>query len=75
LEELGSIIGRHIGKSGPKMFVLPGMLKITTKVKPAIKKGTMVKMPGSSEMIKSNGRKESVTVRVRALKKLKDLAN
>ena len=75
IEELGRIIGRHIGKNGPKIFVLPGMFKITTRVKPAIKQGTLVKKPGSTEMMESAGRKESLTVRVRPLKKLKDMAN
>src|SRR5262245_66342428 len=37
LEELGSIISRHIGKSGPGLFVLPGMFKVSTRKKPAVK--------------------------------------
>jgi len=74
VEELGSIIGRHIGKNGPGMFVLPGMLKISTKKKPAVKAG-LRKHPITGEMIQGKAKPASVTVRVRALKKLKDLAN
>jgi predicted flap endonuclease-1-like 5' DNA nuclease len=74
IEELGGIIGRHIGKSGPGMFVLPGMLKVSTKKKPAVKAG-MRKHPITGEMIMGKAKPASVTVRVRALKKLKDLAN
>ena len=74
IEELGGIIGRHIGKNGPGMFVLPGMLKVSTKKKPAVKAG-MRKHPITGEMIMGKAKPASVTVRVRALKKLKDLAN
>jgi nucleoid DNA-binding protein len=74
VEELGSIIGRHIGKNGPGMFVLPGMLKVSTKKKPAVKAG-LRKHPITGEMIQGKAKPASVTVRVRALKKLKDLAN
>lgn len=74
IEELGGIIGRHISKNGPGMFVLPGMLKISTKKKAAVKAG-MRKHPISGEMIMGKAKPASVTVRVRALKKLKDLAN
>ncbi len=74
IEELGGIIGRHISKNGPGMFVLPGMLKISTKKKAAVKAG-MRKHPITGEMIMGKAKPASVTVRVRALKKLKDLAN
>lgn len=74
IEELGGIIGRHISKNGPGMFVLPGMLKISTKKKPAVKAG-MRKHPITGEMIMGKAKPASVSVRVRALKKLKDLAN
>jgi nucleoid DNA-binding protein len=74
IEELGGIIGRHISKNGPGMFVLPGMLKISTKKKAAVKAG-LRKHPITGEMIQGKAKPASVTVRVRALKKLKDLAN
>ena len=74
LEELGSIIGRHIGKGGPGMFVLPGMFKVTTKKKPAVKAGPR-KHPITGETIMGKAKPASTTVRVRALKKIKDMAN
>ena len=74
LDELGSIIGRHIGKNGPGMFVLPGMFKVSTKKKPAVKAGPR-KHPITGETIMGKAKPASVSVRVRALKKLKDLAN
>lgn len=74
IDELGSIIGRHIGKNGPGMFVLPGMFRVTTKKKPAVKAG-MRKNPITGEMVMGKAKPASTTVRVRALKKLKDLAN
>lgn len=74
LEELGNIIGRHIGRGGPGMFVLPGMFKISTKKKPAVKAGPR-KHPITGETIMGKAKPASVTVRVRALKKLKDVAN
>ena len=74
LEELGSIIARHIGKSGPGLFVLPGMFKVSTRKKPAVKAGPR-KHPITGEMIMGKAKPASVSVRVRALKKLKDMAN
>ena len=74
LEELGSIIGRHIGKSGPGLFVLPGMFKVVTRKKAAVKAGPR-KHPITGEMIMGKAKPASVSVRVRALKKLKDMAN
>ncbi|MFM7784598.1 MAG: HU family DNA-binding protein [Gammaproteobacteria bacterium] len=74
IEELGGIIGRHIGKNGPGMFVLPGMFKVSTKKKAAVKAGPR-KHPITGETIMGKAKPASVSVRVRALKKLKDLAN
>jgi nucleoid DNA-binding protein len=74
LEELGSIIGRHLHKNGPGLFVLPGMFKVSTRKKPAVKAGPR-KHPITGETIMGKAKPASVTVRVRALKKLKDMAN
>jgi nucleoid DNA-binding protein len=35
LDELGKLIGRNVGTSGPGVFTLPGLLKITVVRKPA----------------------------------------
>jgi len=74
LEELGSIIGRHIGRNGPGLFVLPGMFKVSTKKKPAQKAGPGIH-PITKQPIMRKAKPASVSVRVRALKKLKDMAN
>lgn len=37
MAELEGIIARHIGKNGPGEFVLPGLFKINTVKKPAVK--------------------------------------
>lgn len=74
LEELGSIIGRHIHKNGPGQFVLPGMFRVTVKHKPA-QKAAMRKNPFTGEMKMGKAKPASRSVRVRPLKKLKDMAN
>lgn len=74
LDELGSIIGRHIGRNGPGLFVLPGMFKVSTKKKPAQKAGPGIH-PITKQPIMRKAKPASVSVRVRALKKLKDMAN
>lgn len=74
IEELASIIGRHIGKNGPGLFVLPGMFKVSTRKKPAQKAGPGIH-PITKQPIMRKAKPASVSVRVRPLKKLKDMAN
>ena len=74
IEELSGIIGRHIGKNGPGLFVLPGILKVSTRKKPAVKAGPR-RHPITGETIMGKAKPASTSVRVRALKKLKDMAN
>lgn len=73
LDELAGIIGRHIHKTGPGEFVLPGILKINTKKKPAVKAG-MRKNPFTGEMAMGKAKPASVQVKVRPLQKLKSMA-
>lgn len=73
IDELTSIINRHVGKNGPGEFVLPGLLKITTKKKPAVKAG-MRKNPFTGQMVMGKAKPASVQVKVRPLAKLKDMA-
>ena len=74
LEGLGDVMERSIRPGGLGQFMLPGLVKITTRVKPAIKKGTLVRRPGSSEMVPSKGRPKSMRVKARALKRLQKAA-
>lgn len=71
-----------LNKKGAGQFLLPGLLKITTtkvpaKKMPAIKAGTLVRNPGSGQMVPHAGRAAftkpaTVRVKVRPLKKIKD---
>lgn len=71
LEGLNDIMTRSISPRGVGEFTLPGMLKVATKKRPAVKKGTPVRNPATGEMMPSPGRPASMQVRVRALSKLK----
>jgi nucleoid DNA-binding protein len=73
LEELTRLIGQSLGPSGAGSFTLPGLLKINTKVKPA-KAAGMRKNPFTGEEVFKEAEPESRTVKVSALKGLKDMA-
>lgn len=74
LDGLADIMGRSVAPRGVGEFTLPGMLKITTRKKPAVKKGTLVRNPATGEMIPSQGRPASMQVKARVLSKLKQSA-
>ena len=73
LDELGTLIERHLKKRSAGEFVLPGLLKIQTVKKPAVKarKG-LNPFTGEETMFKA--KPASTVVKVRPLKKLKDYA-
>jgi len=73
MAELEGIIARHIGKTGPGEFVLPGMLKINTVKKPAQKARKGID-PFTKQERMFAAKPASVKVKIRPLKKLKDLA-
>jgi hypothetical protein len=60
--------------NGVGQFVLPGLMKVTLRKVPARKAGTLVRNPGTGEMVKAAARPATVRVKVRALKKLKAAA-
>jgi len=75
LDDLNDVIAGHLkNRGGAGSFTLPGLFKITTKHKPATKarKGTN---PFTGEEVMLKAKPASVQVRVRPLKKLKDMAN
>jgi len=74
LEGLADVMERSIRPGSLGQFMLPGLVKISTKVKPAVKKGTLVRRPGSSDMVPSKGRPKSMRVKARALARLKKAA-
>lgn len=73
MAELEGIIARHIGKTGPGEFVLPGLFKINTVKKPAQKARKGID-PFTKQERMFAAKPASVKVKVRPLKKLKDLA-
>lgn len=72
LEELESLIERHIRKRAAGEFTLPGLLKIKAAKRPATKK-RMGRNPATGEEIMISAKPATTRVRVTALKKLKDM--
>jgi nucleoid DNA-binding protein len=74
LDQLPGIVQREIGKKGPGMFTLPGLLKIITVHKPATKKGQKPNPFKPGEMMEVKAKPARRVVKVRPLKGLKDMA-
>ncbi|MDP6037337.1 MAG: HU family DNA-binding protein [Candidatus Latescibacteria bacterium] len=72
IDELGGVIERHIKKRAVGEFVLPGLLKIKTVKKPA-KKARKGVNPFTGEEMMFKAKLASTSVKVSALKKLKDM--
>lgn len=72
IDELSSIIERHVKKRACGEFVLPGMLKILTVKKPKrpARKGIN---PFTGEETVFKAKPASIAVKVRPLKKLKEM--
>ncbi|MDG1937395.1 MAG: HU family DNA-binding protein [Pseudomonadales bacterium] len=73
VDELSSLIERHIKKRACGEFVLPGMLKVTTVKKPARKARKGIN-PFTGEETIFKAKPASIAVKVRPLKKLKEMA-
>jgi nucleoid DNA-binding protein len=72
IDELESVIERHIRKRAAGEFTLPGLLKIKAAKRPASKK-RMGRNPATGEEMVIPAKPASTRVRVTALKKLKDM--
>ena len=72
MDELESVIERHIRKRSVGEFTLPGLLKIKAAKRPATKK-RMGRNPATGEEIAIPAKPATTRVRVTALKKLKDM--
>ncbi|MFC1883573.1 HU family DNA-binding protein [Thermodesulfobacteriota bacterium] len=73
IDELAVVIERHIKKRGPGQFKLPGILKIEVKKKPATRARKGINpFTGESTVFKAKPARN--IVKVRPLKKLKDMA-
>jgi nucleoid DNA-binding protein len=72
LEALGADISKAIGKKGAGVYQIPGLCKIVRKQNPArpAREGTD---PRTGEKVMFKPKPASTTVKVRALKNLKDM--
>lgn len=73
IDSLGEVINLHIKKRSVGEFVLPGVLKITTVKKPAVKARKGIN-PFTKEEQMFKAKPASTVVKVRPLKGLKDMA-
>ena len=73
LDALADVIESHINKRAVGEFVLPGLMKITTVRKPAVKARKGIS-PFTKEEVMFKAKPASTVIKVRALKKLKDMA-
>ncbi|MBL4867288.1 MAG: HU family DNA-binding protein [Pseudomonadales bacterium] len=72
-DELGVVIERHVVKRGAGMFTLPGLLKVTVVRKPATKSRKGIN-PFTGEETVFKAKPARNVVKIRPLKKLKDMA-
>ncbi len=73
LDALTEEIKKSFDKKGPKVFVLPGLVKIDLKQVKAQPAKKNVKNPLTGELYDKPAKKAHQKIRVRALKALKDL--
>jgi nucleoid DNA-binding protein len=72
LDGLSGLISRNVGKKGPGVFAVPGLMKITVQHKPATKPRKGVNpFTGQEMMFKAKPARN--VVRIRPLKSLKDM--
>lgn len=72
MDELGNLIEAHISKRGCGEFVLPGLMKVVTVKKPARKARKGIN-PFTGEETTFAAKPASTQVKVRPLKKLKEM--
>ena len=72
LDELETLILRHIKKRSAGEFILPGLMKIRSAKRPAAKARTG-RNPATGEQIQIPARPASTVVRVKPLKRLNDM--
>jgi len=72
LESLTEVIEAHVTKNAVGEFVLPGLMKISTVRKPAVKARKGIN-PFTKEEVMFKAKPASTVVKVRPLKGLKDM--
>ncbi|MEQ8855138.1 MULTISPECIES: HU family DNA-binding protein [Gimesia] len=73
LDELSSLIAKNLGKRGPGVFNVPGLLKIQVQRKPATKATTRPNPFKPGEMMQVAAKPARNVVKVRPLKALKEM--
>ena len=71
-DNLAELIKDDLGKKGPGQFVVPGLLKLKVRIKPATKAGQRLN-PFTKQMMNVPAKPASRVVRALPLKSLKDL--
>ena len=74
VEVLSTVMHRHLKKGGAGEFTLPGLIKCVVKRKPATKARKGIN-PFTGEMITFKAKPARNIVKVRALKKLKEMVD
>ena len=72
LEELGALIGSNLGKRGPGVFNVPGLMKVKVVRKPATK-ARMGINPFTKEETMFKAKPARNVVKIQPLKALKDM--
>ena len=73
IEAVHELIGKNVGKKGPGLFVMPGMLKIMVITKPATKAHKGINpFTKQEQMFKAKPARK--VIKIRPLKALKDMA-
>ncbi|HAH48108.1 MULTISPECIES: HU family DNA-binding protein [Gimesia] len=73
LDELSALISKNLGKRGPGVFNMPGLLKIQVQRKPATKATTRPNPFKPGEMMQVAAKPARNVVKVRPLKALKEM--
>ncbi len=72
-DALAGLIKGNVGKKGPGMFVVPGLMKIMVIQKPAVKAHKGIN-PFTKEEVMFKAKPARRVIKVRPLKALKDMA-
>lgn len=72
-DALADLIGKNVGKKGPGIFAVPGLMKITVVNKPATKARKGIN-PFTKEEVMFKAKPARRVIKVRPLKALKDMA-
>ncbi len=73
MEAMAALISKNVGKKGPGLFVVPGLMKITVINKPATKARKGIN-PFTKEEVMFKAKPARRVIKVRPLKALKDMA-